>query len=125
MSDIRLNDVNMLYLIWAIPVFVGLFAYAAHRRKRALERFADTDLLKLLNVSIHTARRRWKAVLVLLAMAFIIVGLARPAWNPVPKEIERRGRDVVFVMDVSKSMLATDLGPPTAWNGPRSLSRTA
>ena len=111
MSDIRLNDVNMLYLIWAIPVFVGLFAYAAHRRKRALERFADTDLLKLLNVSIHTARRRWKTVLVLSAMAFIVIGLARPAWNPAPKEIERRGRDVVFVMDVSKSMLATDLAP--------------
>jgi len=35
----------------------------------------------------------------------------RPGWNPTPKRLERRGRDVVFVLDVSRSMLAEDLAP--------------
>jgi Ca-activated chloride channel family protein len=56
-------------------------------------------------------RRRWKAALVLAGFALVAVALVRPAWNPKPKQLERRGRDVVFVLDVSRSMLAEDLAP--------------
>jgi len=56
-------------------------------------------------------RRRWKAVLILLGLAAITFGMTRPGWNPKAKTVERRGRDVVFLLDVSKSMLAEDLAP--------------
>lgn len=35
----------------------------------------------------------------------------RPQGNPVEKEIKKRGRDLVFVLDISRNMLAKDLQP--------------
>jgi Ca-activated chloride channel family protein len=111
MSAARLYNTEMLLLLWAVPILIAVFVYAAHKRRQALERFAETNLLPLINTSISYAGRRWKAGLVIAAFIFCILGAARPAWNPVPKKLERRGRDVVFILDVSKSMLAEDLIP--------------
>jgi Ca-activated chloride channel family protein len=101
----------MLYLLWALPALGAVFLYAGHRRKQALLRFAERDLLKHINTSISAARRRTKALLLLAGFALAVIALARPAWNMVEQEVEQRGRDVVFVLDVSKSMLAEDLSP--------------
>ena len=57
------------------------------------------------------AQRVLKAVLLLAAVVFLVVALARPAWDPVRQEVVQRGRDVVFVLDVSRSMMAEDLPP--------------
>ncbi|MBS3758269.1 MAG: VWA domain-containing protein [Desulfobacterales bacterium] len=107
----RFHDLEMLLLLWGLPVLIGLFAYAAYRRKQALRRFAESHLLPVIHVSTQPARRRWKALLILAAFAFGAVAAARPAWNPTPRTIERKGRDVVFLLDVSRSMLAEDLSP--------------
>ena len=111
MNGMRWNDVEMLYLLWALPFLVALFAYAGYRRRQALEVFAEAKLLPRLNTVISRARRRVKAILALAAFVFIVLGLARPAWNPIEHEVTREGRDVVFILDVSKSMLAEDLAP--------------
>ena len=111
MSGIKLHNVEMLYLLWLIPLLVGLYVYAAQRRRRALGMFAEAGLLGQLRISVSAVRRRWKAAGVLAAYALLVVALARPAWNPKPKTIERQGRDVVFILDVSRSMLAEDLAP--------------
>ena len=111
MSAIRLHHVGVLLLLWAIPLLLAAYLYASYRRRQALALFAEADLLKLINVSISVTKRRWKAALVLVAFALIVLAAARPAWNPKPKTLERMGRDVVFVLDVSKSMLAEDLAP--------------
>ncbi len=111
MSETRLLSVEMLYLLWVIPLLVGVFVFAAKRRRRALEEFADRELLTHIEPEAVGPRRRWKAALLLAGFAFAVMALARPAWNPTAREVERRGRDVVFVLDVSKSMLAEDLAP--------------
>jgi len=107
----RLLDIRMLYLLWSVPVLLLVLLYAAHRRRQALERFAEPALLRQINTSLSSARRRWKAALLLAGVAFAVLALARPAWNPVEQTVQRRGRDVVFLLDVSKSMLAEDLAP--------------
>jgi Ca-activated chloride channel homolog len=101
----------MLYLLWLLPVVVAFYLYAAWKRRQALKLFAEADMLKHLNVSVSLARRRWKLAAVVAASALIVLGLSRPGWNPKSKTIERRGRDVVFLLDVSQSMLAEDLAP--------------
>lgn len=53
-------------------------------------------------------RRDW---LTLAALVCVVVALARPRWNPRPYEIERRARDLVIALDVSRSMLAADVFP--------------
>ncbi len=111
MSGIRLYQVELLFLLWGLLVVVAIYAWASYKRRRAARLFAEAGLLERLSLSQSPARRRWKAALVVAAMAMIIVALARPAWNPKPKTVQRKGRDVVFVLDVSKSMLAEDLAP--------------
>jgi Ca-activated chloride channel homolog len=111
MSGVRLNDIGMLLLFWLVPVLAGIFYYGFWKRRRALEQFVEAGLLSRISVSVSGTKRLWKAVVVLLAVVFVILGLARPAWNPKPKTVHRQGRDVVFVLDVSKSMLAEDLAP--------------
>lgn len=111
MMDGRLGNIEMLHLLWLLPVLAGLFAYAAYRRRRALQKFIEAGLLSRIPISVSPVKRRWKAVMVVAAAGMVIMALTRPAWNPKPKTIERRGRDVVFLLDVSKSMLAEDLAP--------------
>lgn len=111
MNEARLMDITMLYWLWAIPVLAAVFFYAAWQRRIALERFAESSLLASIHPWPAAGRRRIKAILALAAFAFLVIGLARPAWNPVPQTVKRQGRDVVFLLDVSRSMLAEDLVP--------------
>ena len=111
MNGIRLQNVEMLYALWLLPLVAGMYVYASVRRRQALEAFIELGLLDQIKISVSAARRRWKAILISAAFAFGIVALSRPGWNPKPKKVERQGRDVVFLLDVSKSMLAEDLVP--------------
>ena len=101
----------MLYLLWIIPALIIIYAYAGYKRKQSLLLFAETDLLKRINITLDPGRRVLKATLLLAAFIFIVFALVRPGWNPKPVEIRRKGRDLVFVLDVSRSMLAEDLMP--------------
>lgn len=107
----KLYHVEILHLLWLLPGVILLWWYAAWRRRGALERFAAAPLLQQLNGRLNPRKRLWKQGLVFTALTLIIAGLARPAWNPQPQTLHREGRDVVFVVDVSKSMLAEDLAP--------------
>ena len=111
MNEARFQSVQWLFALWGLPVLGLLFASAAYRRRQALAQFAETGLLPRLTASVSHVRRRGKAGLILLAAGLLIVGLARPQWNPAPETVKRQGRDVVFILDVSRSMLADDLKP--------------
>ncbi len=79
-------------------------------RSRRLQREAACRLkgVAVENVRGSLTYRDW---LTLVALVSIVAALARPQWNPRPYEIERRGRDLVVALDVSRSMLAADLFP--------------
>ncbi len=111
MDLIKLQNIHMLFLLWVIPVLAALYIYARQRRKKALALFIDIGIINRISISVSPAKRWWKAILVLLAFLFIVFGMTRPAWNPRAETIERSGRDVVFLLDVSRSMLAEDLIP--------------
>jgi Ca-activated chloride channel family protein len=98
----------MVHLLWLVPA-LAVFVYVADRRsKKALSSMsALSDRLSTVNKS----RRRLKSVLLLAAVTLIIIAVLRPGWNPQPVKVFQEGRDVVFVVDVSRSMLARDLVP--------------
>jgi len=111
MSGIHFSNIPALLYMWVIPVLIFVYIYASYQRKQALQKFAHTEILSRINISVHNTKRIWKMILVFVAIAFIIFGLARPGWNPTSRQVKRMGRDVIFVIDVSKSMLAEDLAP--------------
>lgn len=111
MSNFTTHNEKLLLLLWGLPLLGLVFVYASHQRRLALARFAETGILSRLRITVDPVRRRWKAIWLLLGMALVIVALSGPAWNLTTKTVHRRGRDVVFVLDVSRSMLAEDLSP--------------
>ncbi len=111
MTTFRWNNLEMLHLLWLVPCVALLFLYAFRKRRQALLRFAAANLVPHLTAAASDIRRRWKAVLLISAFTLIVIALARPSWNPKPRVLHRHGRDVVFVLDVSRSMLAEDLKP--------------
>jgi len=108
----RLGNYDALWLLFAIPlVLVPLQVWGAWRRRRMLARLIDAPLLGRVNDTVSGQRRLFKAILVIVAFAAIVIALTRPAWNPRPRSVRHRGRDVVILLDVSRSMLAEDLRP--------------
>jgi Ca-activated chloride channel family protein len=101
----------MLYLLWLLPLTAGLFIYAARRRQAALRIFMTAGMLERIPNPSTGWKYFWQACVLILALAAIIFALARPAWNRHDVVIKRSGRDVVFLLDVSHSMLAEDLAP--------------
>lgn len=96
------------YWLWCLPILVLLLVYATQARKKYLQRFA----LNALAENAPLARQRfWAAALNLLAVLLLIIALARPASDPQTEKRQTSGRSVIFLLDVSRSMLATDLLP--------------
>ena len=107
-DGVRITAPDALLLLWAIPPLAVLLVLASLRRRRALLRFAGG------RPRLHAGRRNarpLKGGLLVAALVLIVAALARPGWTPETRTVERRGRDVVFVVDVSRSMLAEDLAP--------------
>ncbi len=107
----HLMNLKLLLFLWLVPVLALLYGWAAYRRRRALKVFIEARLLERVSMPVNHAGRRMKEILVLAGVVFIVAALARPAWNPRPRTVERRGRDIMFVLDVSRSMIAEDLAP--------------
>ena len=102
---------SCLHLLWLAPVLLFALWLTARWRMRTLQRLASARLLREIVKGVKPSRRRWQAGLFILGFIALVIALTRPAWNPKPKIVERWGRDVVFVLDVSRSMLAQDLRP--------------
>lgn len=111
MNGIRILNIEMLNLLWVVPVIWAMFFLGWKKRAKALRVFIDAGLIERMQTSTGNGRRYAKAALILVSAIFIVFSLTRPAWNEKPQTIERKGRDVVFLLDVSRSMLAEDLVP--------------
>lgn len=107
----RFGAEHWLWLLWAVPVAATLAVYAISRRRAAARRFVDAGLLPRVSRGRSLPRLFVKALLLVLAIGAVSVSLARPQWGEKPEENVARGRDVCFIIDVSKSMLAEDLAP--------------
>jgi Ca-activated chloride channel family protein len=102
---------SRLGLMLLVPVLWVVFHYASARRRAATAAFSGDHPIK---ESVRVAQRRrrtWMAAGLCLAVAALILAMARPAWERVPVEASGRGRDVLFLLDVSNSMLAEDVAP--------------
>lgn len=102
-----------LWLAFLGPVaLLTLQRYSAWHRRRQLARMASPEFVEALTRSHSPGRRVLKDVLLLVAVFVIGLTLARPQWGEERTDRTRlTGDDVVFVLDCSSSMLATDIAP--------------
>jgi Ca-activated chloride channel family protein len=109
-------------LLWAlalVPVALAAYLLAQRRRSRYTVRFTNLDLLANVVSAKPGWRRHVPPAFYLLALAALVVSLARPqALTLVPKE----QATIVLVMDVSGSMNATDVQPTRLVSSQRAAS---
>jgi len=107
----RFGALDWFWALTAIPVLILLFAFAARRRRGLATEFAEWGAWLNLTSDTWTAARRWKTVLYFLAIVCLTLALTRPQWGARAVMLQRRGLDIVVALDVSRSMLVSDVKP--------------
>ncbi len=107
----QLEQPIYFYVLLGIPVVVVLFLLMLLWKKRAQKRFADAALLKKLAPNKSVFKPLLKMIVLCLAIACFSFALVNPKIGTKIENVKREGVDVVFALDVSKSMLAEDIAP--------------
>ncbi len=118
----RFGAVHWLWMLALVPVTGALFWYAARQRRRLSARFAETQAWALLTRHVWRRARSWRAVLLLAALSLTALAAARPQWGARAVMLKRRGLDIVVALDVSRSMMATDVKPDRLTRAKREIS---
>lgn len=100
-----------MHALWLVPITVLLVVYAFEARRRLLRRFADESLMGSLTPRVRPIVAVLRGGLLVAGVTGLVFALIRPQWNEREIPVTRRGREIVFVVDVSRSMLARDLAP--------------
>ena len=90
----------------AVLMMIGL-----RRRRRLLALVAASPLLARLAPNLDLSRAWIRAALAALALVALTLALMDPRWGMQVEQVQRRGLDAIFVLDVSRSMLAGDATP--------------
>jgi Ca-activated chloride channel family protein len=107
----RFEHIDYLYALLLIPVFTGLFILYRIWKKKALKRFGDWDVISHLMPYLSGPKQVLKFIILMLALGFLIVGLANPQIGSKLEKVQRKGADLVIALDVSNSMLSQDIRP--------------
>ncbi|MEG1562892.1 MAG: VWA domain-containing protein [Bacteroides sp.] len=107
----RFEEITYLYLLLLLPLLAAFFLYANFKRKKAIRRFGDPQLLAQLMPDVSKYRPNVKFWLVFVAIGFFAVLLARPQFGSKLETVKRKGVEVIIALDISNSMLAQDVQP--------------
>ncbi len=100
-----------LYLLAVIPVMVLMMAWAEWRRRKNIKRLGDKQLINAL-MADASAKRRWgKFLLIQIIIALVVIMVARPQMGIKVSHEKRNGIEALICLDISNSMLATDVAP--------------
>jgi Ca-activated chloride channel family protein len=102
---------QFLYALLAIPLAIVFIAWSWSRRRNALVHLGEPSLIQQLSVAVNWSGRRLRNVLWFVALALLIIALARPQWGSEVETVERQGVQIMIALDVSESMLAEDVRP--------------
>ncbi len=104
------EKIYFYYFIVVAMLFLAYFLFSLWR-KRKQKLFSNPNLLERLSPESSPFKSFFKTLMVALALSFLIIALVNPKMGTKLKTIKKDGVDVVFALDVSKSMLAEDIGP--------------
>ena len=107
----RFANIEMLWWLITIPVFVVAYVICTKRKQRQLTAFGDPELMAQLMPDASKSRPIWKFSLLIVALILLIIAVARPQYGQQEKTIKRQGIEVMVALDVSNSMLAEDVAP--------------
>ena len=107
----RFANIELLWLLLSIPVFVAAYIVYTRRKRRQLEAFGDKELMEQLMPNASTVRPTVKFSILMVALALLIIAAARPQFGQSERTEKRQGIEAIVAMDISNSMLAEDVAP--------------
>ena len=107
----QLDEKIWFWALGIIPVIILLFLVLQFWRYRTQNKFADKKLLKRLSPNRSIFKGALKIVVLSLAFFCLTIALVNPKIGTKLETVKREGVDIVFAVDVSKSMLAEDIAP--------------
>jgi Ca-activated chloride channel family protein len=114
---------DFLYLLLLVPAIILLWVINRFRRKKALKRFGDIEIIMKLMPEASVERAVVKIFILSLAVVFMTILLARPQFGSKVEEVKRKGVEVIIALDVSNSMLAEDIQPNRLERAKQAISR--
>lgn len=107
----QLDEKIWFWTLGIIPVIVLFFLVLQFWKYKTQKKFADKRLLKRLSPDTSFFKSALKIVLLSLAFLCLSIALVNPKIGTKLETVKREGVDIVFAVDVSKSMLAEDIAP--------------
>jgi Ca-activated chloride channel family protein len=107
----QLEEKIWFWLLLIIPVIVVLFLVLQIWKRYVQKKFANNRLLKKLSPNRSTFKPILKLLVLCLAFVCLTIAMVNPKIGTKLETIKRQGVDIVFAVDVSKSMLAEDIAP--------------
>lgn len=105
------GEARWVLAAWGVAVLIVIGMLAARMRRRAARRFADSARLSMMLGKRRRMLGVVRGVVMVLGLLLIVGATMRPRANPHQEMTEAKGRDIVFLVDVSKSMLVRDVAP--------------
>ncbi|MDP5158243.1 MAG: VWA domain-containing protein [Flaviramulus sp.] len=107
----QLEEIIWFWALAIIPVIILLFLTLQFWRYRVQNKFADKQLLNRLSPNKSIFKSVLKVLFLCLAFLCLTIALINPKIGTKLETVKREGVDIVFAVDVSKSMLAEDIAP--------------
>ena len=107
----RFANIEVLWLLATVPVFIAAYVFYTLRKRRQLEAFGDAELMEQLMPNASRVRPTVKFSIVMVALVLLILAAGRPQWGQSERTEKRQGIEAIVAMDISNSMLAEDVAP--------------
>ena len=107
----QLEETTYLYILILLPIILLVFIYNKYWQKRTIKKYFDDTTFNFLSPELSSTKSYIKTSLTLLIISILVFGLVNPKIGTELKTVKREGVDIVFAIDVSKSMLAEDIAP--------------
>ena len=118
----QFDNPNFLYLTLIIPFLMLINFLYMSWRKKIQDSYSDSEILEIISPNRSNFKLNLKSILECLAILLLSIGLANPKIGTELNSINREGVDIVFAIDVSKSMLAEDVAPNRLLRSKRIIS---
>ena len=109
--NIQIGNPDSLYLIGFVVGGVALMIWTLAVRNRSLSKFASSRFRQTLLPRRSLFWSGMSAVLVTASLLCLVLALLDIRWGKTNREVPQKGIEVMFALDVSRSMLAEDASP--------------
>lgn len=107
----RFEEPAYLYLLLLLPVLVLFYWYSNYRKRKAIRKFGDPELMAMLMPDVSKYRPDIKFWIIWVVIGLFSLLLARPQFGSKLETVKRQGVEVMIALDISNSMLAQDVQP--------------